>query len=166
MLSITMVNVCGGFLGFIFIVCNLTLASQQFANRAQLQQHKLANNNSVSSSFIVTKLPSSYHRNQTTAQVLSSVICISNINSQAHFSLFCGQSGGQWLSHQPLIGSRSFEDGKRSVDQSRLSKLGKPLKRTLSFLYQWRLGIADESETTEQKTALRKAEKNHDQVES
>ena len=95
MLSITMVNVCGGFLGFIFIVCNLTLASYRLPTELSFEQlYKLDIKNSVSSSFIVTKLPSSYHRNQTTTQVLSSVLSISNINSQAHFSLFCGQSGG------------------------------------------------------------------------
>ena len=38
MLSITMVNVCGGFLGFIFIVCNLTLASYRLPTELSLEQ--------------------------------------------------------------------------------------------------------------------------------
>ena len=38
MLSITMVNVCGGFLGFIFIVCNLTLASYRLPTELSFEQ--------------------------------------------------------------------------------------------------------------------------------
>ena len=38
MLFITMVNVCGGFLGFIFIVCNLTLASYRLPTELSFEQ--------------------------------------------------------------------------------------------------------------------------------